>query len=388
MKKTNDSNNIVTFKETTISTVLKELLQNKSINENEYNYLKENQDKSTVLKSIATIANDNIKSISLEFESQKININNLTPAVKNLIKKVVNKENLKIQSKLYHEVAENKATNSIIKSIAKKHKNDDFLFGNLELNVDDSKIKIKGISKTKTSTNKFLDFLMMSYVLNGRSKKTMKIHLNEYLKLRGKEETKNTIKEIRKEINEALELIKNISISFTSEKRNNHLHMSLYGGTSGIVNNIIHFNFNNDFLEYLDEIPKQFMYIHKEIFTFNDKYNPHSYYLLRRACLHKRMNFGKSNENIIGMKTLLDYCPKFTAYQNYEQLQTKKFSQWIIEPFEKDMDIITAFSWEYLGNQPTTFNKLLSKKIQLTWNDYPNIKLENFKKTIKNSSKK
>jgi hypothetical protein len=360
------------------------LYKNNSIDEDSFNYLISILDKTDIISEMITVITvRNISYAKIEAPSKEIQISNLKSTIKRKILKLVDQYTLKIPEKNYYEMAENKATNSITKVLVRKHKESDFdIMGNIEIKSDKTTIKLNGVKTPKTSTSKFLDFLMLMWVENGRSEKTIKVHLKEYLNLRGKKDTKDTRKELRKEINEALNTIENIKITFTTERGQEKLNIKLNGGTCGIYNSIIHFNFNADFTEYLKEIPNQFMYAPKELFTFNDKYNPHSYYLLRKICLHKRLNLTKNNENIIGVKTLLDYCPKFEAYKNYNKSNHKRFLQLILEPFEKDMDAINSFNWHYKGNTQNTFDEFIKENVIITWNDYP------VEKIIKLNSKK
>ena len=124
----------------------------------------------------------------------------------------------------------------------------------------------------------------------------------------------------------------------------------------------------------------------KKAFAYNDKYNPHSYYLSRTIDLSKRINLERKRENIIGVDSLCKNCPLFNDYFNYETKQHRRFSQLILEPFERDMDNLVNIKWEYIGDTPANFNEFKNKMIKFEHIDYPENELKEFRGE-KNKSK-
>jgi hypothetical protein len=47
----------------------------------------------------------------------------------------------------------------------------------------------------------------------------------------------------------------------------------------------------------------------------------------------------------------------------------------MIEPFERDMDALEKiFIWEYIGDQPSTYQEFIDAKVRIYWLNYPNTK--------------
>jgi len=98
------------------------------------------------------------------------------------------------------------------------------------------------------------------------------------------------------------------------------------------------------------------------------KTNPWKYWLARKISEHRAMNAGKTNENIIGVKTLIDACPNYPKYE-----EVKHVTRLIIEPFERDLNALTpTISWKYQkGGRPTTYNNFMDESVVIEWEAYP-----------------
>jgi hypothetical protein len=76
--------------------------------------------------------------------------------------------------------------------------------------------------------------------------------------------------------------------------------------------------------------------------------------------------------------TLVNASPTFPKYEDVNY----RFTQFILEPFERDMDAITSIKWHYAGEQPTNYNEFITSSVVITWVDYPDVaKLTQRKKT-------
>lgn len=145
--------------------------------------------------------------------------------------------------------------------------------------------------------------------------------------------------------------------------------------------------FEYDLVEYLAHSP--IMQYHKELFKINPKYNPHSYFIGRKLCLHHNMNKGKTNENRISVETLLASCPDLPSYEEIKG-EARQLSKRIIDPIERDLDLLQAkgilSSWEYCrtGGEPIPQDQLEKRTyeiwskwlIQFELADYPEEEIE------------
>lgn len=248
------------------------------------------------------------------------------------------------------------------------------LLGKATLEKEDFALTIENYEelKRRTSAIKLLDALIIA----GKNQDStfVRIPLKDYMNLRGiKHEEK-----ARKQIEEDIELLKRVEFKFKDTKRN-WVHVSIYGGVAGIQRGVIIFRFTPEFFAL---IPKdRYAYLPIEYFQTNDKRNPHTAYFIKKIALHKRMNLGKPNEDIISVKSLLEASPLFPKGEELEEKAKRHFTQLILEPFERDMDAIKTFKWHYIGEQPFDFLTFINSKVAITWIDYPDtVKLVRKKK--------
>lgn len=226
--------------------------------------------------------------------------------------------------------------------------------------------------KANQSAGKLLDSFLIKMTENGFSSLIASIPLKEYAEMTGKKD----LKELRNKTKSDLQVLKRVKFSYTPNKKtrgNNQDYMNIYlfGGTEGIKNGNIMFKFNDDFFKIFAE-QKNFLYIPTEVLQSNEKRNPNTYLLYKKIISHKRMNLGKKNENIIKVKTLYEYCVTLPRYEEVMQA-SRAVTQRIIEPFERDLDIIEEFSWCYdTQNPPTTFDEWINTNVKITWkNELP-----------------
>jgi hypothetical protein len=132
----------------------------------------------------------------------------------------------------------------------------------------------------------------------------------------------------------------------------------LFGGTKGIEKGNIFFSFNPNCFKYLlgiedkkgDEARPQLMYSHKDVLKIGRNVYPLANPLHDYIAYHWKMNHYKTNGNIISIRTLLNHCPDLLR-----KIDTPKKKQFIIMPFERNMNALTAkeiLSWRYAGDPP------------------------------------
>lgn len=228
------------------------------------------------------------------------------------------------------------------------------------------------------TTYRLLDALTVKFTDNGSSGTLIELPLAEYMERCGLKDKKSA----RAQVQAELDNLYRISISWQdtdrkSGKAKDFVKVRLCDSV-GIKKGIILFNLTPVFYNYLSDNP--IMPYPKKLYRINAQYNPHSFYFLRRISEHKNMNSGKSNEDIIAVRTLLESSPVMPLYEDIEKLG--QIQQRIIEPFERDMDNLSdTLTWEYVHRNgvPLTETELGSMNYELfsslmihtTWLEYP-----------------
>lgn len=314
-----------------------------------------------------------------KYSSQIYKINEVDSITEKIIKKIFPNANVinKVEGSnkstmlldpcdIYMKLPQGTHTNNLAhKLITKKTEVKKDLNGNGSVVDNDFKLYIEGYDKLVNGANISTVKLFDAFVINcSKNQDTLaKIPLKEYMELR---ELKDE-KEARKQIKKDMAVLKSIKFEFkgTGKSKGDWINLSLYGGRDGIYKGIIEFRFTPEFYSSIPE--NQFMFIPREYFATKDKYNPYSSSFIRRVAEHKRMNLGKTNENIIGVETLINSTPTFPKYDD----ATYHFTQKILEPFERDLDALSSIKWSYTGEQPTNYNDFINSSIEVTWVDYP-----------------
>ena len=287
----------------------------------------------------------------------------------------------KIEQDGYYLLAQSHATNKLQKKLTERLNNETQidLFGNGSIISKDFKLFIKGYSELLNGVNQsaamLLDSLMIKATEIGLQDTLIKLPLKEYMAMRGLKDQKET----RRQVKEDISAIERISFEYkgTGKQRGAWFSVSIYGGTKGqIKNGDIIFRFNQDFYDSFkagDGNRYLYMYFPREALQGNIKYNPWKYWLARKISEHKRMNIGKPNENVIGIKTLINACPNFPTYEEIIK-GARQVSKRIIEPFERDLDALSpSLSWEYQNLQasPNNYTDFINENIVIHWRAYP-----------------
>lgn len=222
--------------------------------------------------------------------------------------------------------------------------------------------------KANQSAGKLLDSFLIKMTEQGFTSTTATIPLKEYAELTGKKD----LKELRARTKADLQVLKRVKFSSTPKRKSknnqDYIDIYLFGGTEGIINGNIVFKFNENFFQIFSQ-QRHFLYIPLEVLQSNERKNPHTYLLYKKIVSHKRMNLGKKNENTIKVKTLYDYCVTLPRYEDVMSTD-KHIDQRIIQPFERDLDIIKEFSWHYETKEPpTNFEEWKNTNIVITWHN-------------------
>ena len=292
------------------------------------------------------------------------------------------------------------ATNQLMKIPPKKKQQEaklDVLTNTAKFKHDNFLVtfeKFSEIQGLRTSTKKLLDELMIKFTEGNGKSLIVNLSLDEHMNMRGLKDEK----EARKQVKEDLETLSNMTLTFNQKingKPKDFLNLKIIG-THGIKNGIISAAFDIGFHELI--LKYQPMPIPQAFLALNDKHNPNAYLLGRRISLHKNMNYGTKNEDIISVRTLLETCPDIPAKEEVAQ-KDRMYKQKIIEPFEIGMNALEEtkiFTWEYCHSkgEPLTDEELktmdyevfINLLIKITWTDYPVREIK--KREIKRKKKK
>lgn len=246
--------------------------------------------------------------------------------------------------------------------------------GNLTITIPDF-MKLSGF---KTSTYQLLDALTVAFTETGAKNPTVALSLEEYIAKRGLKDKK----EARKQVIDDLETLFNSKISFKGKRgkgqKQDFCDIRIID-SKGIRKGIIYVSFGLAFYNILLSYP--IMSYPAQLWAFNSRYNPNSFYLLRKIAEHKNMNVGKKNEDIIAVKTLLAAAPNLPTLGEVMKAG-KHVDQRIIQPFERDMNAMKdTLTWTYChsNNSPLTDEELTNLNyetfvtllIKTDWKQYP-----------------
>lgn len=235
--------------------------------------------------------------------------------------------------------------------------------------------KIKGL---KNSTHQLLDALTIKLTETGAVNPNVVLPLSEYMSIRGLKDRK----EAKQQAKNDMQILRTASLTWEETNRGKTECFKFVNiADSGEVkrNGDIVFTFGNTFYNAL--LRYSVMPYPNQLQTLNNRKNPNSYCLLRKISEHKCMNFGKVNEDLISVKTLLNCAPYIPSYE--EVMRTNRnYKERIIEVFERDMNAFEeTVTWNYchklgkpLSNEElkkmdyNTFENLL---VKINWNVYP-----------------
>jgi len=276
--------------------------------------------------------------------------------------------------------ATNRLTHTVSQRISEPAQFD--LFGDGRIEDENFRLFIRGYreleSGVKQSAAMLLDSLMIVATESGLDDTLVVLPLDRYMSMRGLSDEK----EARAQINYDLNALERISFEYRAatkgKKRGPWLRVHIAGGTAGqIKNGDIIFRFNQDFYDSFkvggEGNKYLYMYFPEEAMQGSIRANPWKYWLARRISEHKRMNMGKQNEDVIGVRTLIEGCPNYPSYNEVIE-NSRHISKLIITPFERDMDSLAPrITWEYQGltETPTDYQTFMDANVIVHWKEYP-----------------
>ena len=267
------------------------------------------------------------------------------------------------------------------------------------------KSSMKG-TELNTPVKKLLD--IATALFRETHSAVVKFSLDDYMSVCGLKDKK----EARKQVNSALDVLYDISISYDDSKNKdrsrNYRDMRLVDD-KGIERGIIRIRFAGGFAEELEKMPLM-PYPLRLLKLSQGREHRNSFYIASWLCVLKNMNAGKNNEYIISVKSLLNHCPFLPTEEEVRSSGFRSLRERIINPFiadfEEALNVLgigeDGYEWHYEGGKEIPFDKLteldyetfINAYIRLDeWFDYPEISvLENKEKrrqeALKASKKK
>lgn len=268
-----------------------------------------------------------------------------------------------------------------------------------------NKSSMKG-TELNTPVKKLLDITTALFAETHSA--VVKFSLDDYMKLCGLKDKK----EARKQVNAALEVLYDISISYDDSKNKdrsrNYRDMRLVDD-KGIERGIIRIRFAGGFAEELEKMTLM-PYPLRILQLSQGREHRNSFYIASWLCALKNMNAGKKNEYVISVKSLLNHCPFLPTEGEVRSSEFRSLKERIINPFIADFEEALknlgigedGYEWHYEGGKEIPFDKLteldyetfINAYIRLDeWFDYPETSvLENKEKrrqeALKASKKK
>ena len=168
---------------------------------------------------------------------------------------------------------------------------------------------------------------------------------------------------IRKQIRQALEILKQIQIQF-KEATGNYNWFKICKSTTSFENNVLHFVFSKELNKLIKNNGKD-IYIMLDLLRFNPKVEP-NYYLIFKKILS---TIGTDAETIIDIEDLYKYCVTLPRVEDVKK-KNRAFTQRIRQPVERVFTQLEKyFIFEYEDKQPDTFDEWMKSSIKISWKE-------------------
>lgn len=166
---------------------------------------------------------------------------------------------------------------------------------------------------------------------------------------------------IRKQIRQALEILKQIQIQF-KEATGNYNWFKICKSTTSFENNVLHFVFSKELNKLIKNNGRD-IYIMLDLLRFNPKVEP-NYYLIFKKILS---TIGTDAETTIDIEDLYKYCVTLPRVE-YVKKKNRAFTQRIRQPVERVFTQLEKyFIFEYEDKQPDTFDEWMKSSIKISW---------------------
>lgn len=230
-------------------------------------------------------------------------------------------------------------------------------------------------SGLKTTTHKLFDAITSVFTESGANSPTVQLPLDTYMAMCGLKDKKEARNQVKMDINTLL----NLRFSYSaSNKWDSDFMEVMLCARGGIVRGVITMEFTRPVYDTIKHYA--YMPYPRQLWSLNPQYNPNSYYFLRKISEHKHMNRGKSNEDILSVRTLLSASPLLPKYE--EISKGGQVEQRIIRPFERDMNALSStVLWAYFHEggdcltsdetENLSYNTFSRLMLHIKWVAYP-----------------
>lgn len=207
---------------------------------------------------------------------------------------------------------------------------------------------------------------------------TVELPLREYAEMRGLSDSKDQLKDLRKEVAADLEALASISYRCKEKVKGKYQDSGIIrinGGTAIIKNGIIRWNFNADLIPWLERLPP--IDYARETLAADPRTN--QYYFSRYLDLNYRRNEGKDRAPIIAIKTLLQQSPNIPTVEDVKGGRGS-IKQKILVPLFRDLDRIDRLYYDVLDENKEIVDEPLKRdpetvisaySIRVDYSEYP-----------------
>lgn len=177
------------------------------------------------------------------------------------------------------------------------------------------------------------------------------IPLKEYANLCGITPSKDGLYKFRKKVEKDLNTLYRVSVEWKEKAKGKQYDYSKVRLLSkvGIKKGVIEIECTSDFASYINN--RYVMQFPMELFKIDER-NQNAYRIARKLSEHMSIvnNSRFKTDNIISVKTLLEYCQDIPTYQTVNN-EDRAFTRRIIEPFQKSLDAINGLTWEFCNSK-------------------------------------
>lgn len=222
----------------------------------------------------------------------------------------------------------------------------------------------------RTSTHKLLDLVVTRFTSQVRYGKTgemntrVEISLEEWISLLGKTSTPSTVKNVRRTVNEDLNILYATSLEWRENApggQGKNFKKTRLVSQIGIENSVIHVTLTNEIAEYLNT---SFLMGYNLRLLGCPERNPSTYHCGKKLLLQynaARRQAGKDPEYaLISVKSLLEACPDIPTP---EQVDDAHYQRRILQPLEGALDSLDFVEWDYSNPRGRPLSKQQVEKL-------------------------
>lgn len=204
----------------------------------------------------------------------------------------------------------------------------------------------------------------------GAQNTTVRLHMDDYLKLLGKETTKANRDFLRRQVKEDLDTLYKMSVEWEGDNGKKFYKCRICQEIGFVQENVIQFVFTQKLADCL--VRAYAVPFPLALFGI-DARNKNSYIIARKVMLTIGNHYNNTNGKscILSIQTLLEACPTIPAYGS-ASVKQRGFSNEIVKPLEAAMDGISEYaSWHYCKAK----GELLpdEQKDPKDWHSYSNL---------------